>query len=243
MATQIVKGKDGEIELDGAAIGNITGWNLEENIATNEVTVIGDDGRQYESTLLDWTGRADALYHPEVNSAGMIAVGDRVKLRLHPEGQHLGVYREGTCIVDNISQRGNVGTLHTISFSFRGSGKMIDNDSGGTQPPVGEIYGWAGAAASLPLDPGAIPSSFTRFDFAGNYDHRIQVNVPQNSAWTALVPTGREPGRILYEGAATIDGSVYLSRSVVTVGGVDFSQYTLHNLGSDGTFAFRFIRV
>ena len=208
MATQTIRGMDGELELAGAVVGNLTGWTLDERVDTDEVTVIGDSGKRFEATLFHWTGRADALFHHDLH--GQIEAGQSIKLRLHPEGDHLGEYREGDCIIDSIGRRADTSSLYSITFSFRGSGVVVDQ-SGGTGPPVARLYGYAGSNAAIGLPTSALPSAFTRVDFTGAYSHRIEVEVPAGEYWLCLVPTGREPTEIVTESVVDLDGSKFLS--------------------------------
>ena len=84
-------GNDGVITVDGTAIVELRGWEVEENADRLEDTVLGDANRTYKAGLKDVRGTIDCRYDKADAGQTPLVVGDEPALVLRPEGTGAGL--------------------------------------------------------------------------------------------------------------------------------------------------------
>lgn len=117
-------GNEGTVKVASNAVAEVTGWTYDENdIDVAQVATMGDTATSYlASGIKDGGGSIECLWD-ETDSTGQGALtpGSTVTLNLYPEGATTGdTYYTGSVVVDNVSRKGGVTGLVTISFTFKG---------------------------------------------------------------------------------------------------------------------------
>lgn len=133
-------GQSGVLKLDNAAgslqtVGEVTSFSIEHTVNTVESTAMGDQYREFKTSVNEWTGSADVyLSSDDVTALGNVFVGNgagvgtseaTLTLEAYPGGNTTGYPKlSGEVIVTGFSVTSEMEGMVTASLSFQGTGAL-----------------------------------------------------------------------------------------------------------------------
>jgi hypothetical protein len=134
-------GQSGVIKMDTAAgtataLAEVTAFSIDHTVNTIESSAMGDQYRQYRTSINEWSGSADIyLSSDEIsnfgdsvlvgNGAGAGSNGATITLEAYPGGDTAGFPKlSGEVIVTGFSVSSEMEGMVTASISFQGTGAL-----------------------------------------------------------------------------------------------------------------------
>ena len=137
-------GQTGVIKMDNTsgtatAIAEVTAFSIDHTVNTVESTAMGDQYRQYRTSVNEWSGSADIyLDSTDITNFGAILVGEgaggngtiagveaTVSIEAYPGGDTAGFPKlSGEVIVTGFSVSAEMEGMVTATISFQGTGAL-----------------------------------------------------------------------------------------------------------------------
>jgi hypothetical protein len=120
-------GKDGAIEVGGAAIGELRSFSVDITADTVEDTVMGDDWKTRKAMHKDFSGEATVLHDPGDTGQVACIIGNTISLELFPAGETSGYSKiSGSAIVTGRRVSSQYDGLTEMVIQYEGSGAAVD---------------------------------------------------------------------------------------------------------------------
>lgn len=123
-------GKKARLAKNGVAMSHTTGWEVNVNLDTDEITAQGDDWKDFIAGCAEWDGKVDCLFDP--TNAEQKALMDNIVAAV--PGTKLtdvqfwledsGDYFSGDLLITSFPVSTGIGGKVTSSFSFKGCGPL-----------------------------------------------------------------------------------------------------------------------
>lgn len=129
-------GKNGKVKVGsgaGTAVLAVRRWNVRENLATDDLTAMGDDWQSHATGIPGWTGTMDVvLDRTDAGGQGVLTIGASVELKLYSDGDGAGkTYFAGTASITDIGVDTNFQGAVIKNVGFTGNGALTENLVGG----------------------------------------------------------------------------------------------------------------
>ena len=125
-----IHGKVARVGKGGVEMANTTGWEINLNVDTDEITAQGDDWKDFLAGCAEWDGKIDCLFDPAnpeqkalMDNIVAAIPGTRltdVRFRLEDSDD----YFSGHLIITSFPVSTGIGGKVTSSFSFKGCGPL-----------------------------------------------------------------------------------------------------------------------
>ena len=128
-----IVGKNGVVKGGTAgsesAIGEVTGFSINQTADTIETSTMGSGDRTYVSSLKSFSGSVDVLHSvASGDNQSEFAVGSSLQLELYPNGTASGEkYFEGTVLCTGKDVTSTFNDMVTATYSFQGTGALAEN--------------------------------------------------------------------------------------------------------------------
>jgi len=125
-----IVGKNGVVKGGTAgsesAIGEVTGFSINQTADTIETSTMGSADRSYVTSLKSFSGSVDVLHSVTAgDNQSEFAVGSSLQLELYPNGTASGEkYFEGTVLCTGKDVTSTFNDMVTATFSFQGTGQL-----------------------------------------------------------------------------------------------------------------------
>lgn len=120
-------GKDGVVELGGAAVAQVRSWTLSESAETLDCSHMGNNGwRSFQAGMNTWEGNCDLVWDEQDLVAGL-DVGSTVTLTLYPNPANYATpaisdhRMTGSVIITGMEITADYDGLIEASVSFQGT--------------------------------------------------------------------------------------------------------------------------
>lgn len=126
-------GNEGKVKIGANAVAEIRGWEVQEQAATVDDTVMGDEWNTHKVTQKGWTASANCLWdETDANGQEACTVGASVVLNLYPEGDGAGdSYYTGTATVTQVGASAVHDGIVERAIQFTGNGALSRTTVGG----------------------------------------------------------------------------------------------------------------
>jgi len=124
MATH--RGNDGKVKIGANTVAEVTGYTLNEGVATMDDSAIGDAADTHLVGSTNWNAEISCWWD-ETDTNGQVAmtIGASVAVQLHPEGDDSGdTYKHGTATVTEIVQEVRRNQTVSVTFRCQGNGAL-----------------------------------------------------------------------------------------------------------------------
>lgn len=123
----VFHGKNGEVEFNSLAVGEVTAWSYSEKAELADATAMGDTTKTYKTGVTDGSGsvtcRMSVVEAGGVQDTGQADVdtGDEVEVTLYPAG-NTSTYTKftGNVVVTGIDRGADLGSVGEFTFTFQG---------------------------------------------------------------------------------------------------------------------------
>lgn len=116
-------GNTGAVYSGANAVAEVTGWSYSTTTDLADDTAIGDSARSYvASGIVDGSGTINCHWDAtDTNGQETLTEGSTVTLHIYPEGNtSTNTEYEGDVIIESIERSGDIGSIVSASFSFKG---------------------------------------------------------------------------------------------------------------------------
>lgn len=120
------KGSEGVVIVGTSAVAELRGWDINENAALIDDTILADAWETKKAGNKNWSGSANCWWdETDTNGQEVLTVGAEVTLKFQMEGTGTGAtYKYGTAIVNQVRGAGAINGINERSFNFTGNGAL-----------------------------------------------------------------------------------------------------------------------
>ena len=123
----VVKGKDGVVNVGTTAVGNLKEWTAEVTATQADTTVNGEDWMTTVELQNGWTANISGLYNPGDAAQAGLTAGSEIAVALYPQGAGTGnVQLTGQAQIVTFSRTGGTDNVATYTASLQGNGALTE---------------------------------------------------------------------------------------------------------------------
>lgn len=129
--TTTYNGQNGVVKYDvsgsATAVAEVRSFTIDQETATVESTVMGDNARSYLASLTQFSGTMDVFFRDDDTAANALFAGigaDAATLEVYPSGETTGIKLSGEIIITGHSVTSNFDGMVEASVSFQGTGAL-----------------------------------------------------------------------------------------------------------------------
>jgi predicted secreted protein len=133
--TTTYNGQSGVVKYDvsgtATAVAEVRSFTIDQETATVENTVMGDNDRTYLPSLSQFSGTMDVFFRDDDAAANALFAGigaDAATLEVFPSGETTGIKLSGEIIITGHSITSNFDGMVEASVSFQGTGALTKAD-------------------------------------------------------------------------------------------------------------------
>jgi len=134
--TTTYNGQNGVVKYDvsgtATAVAEVRSFTIDQETATVENTVMGDNSRTYLPSLTQFSGSMDVYFRDDDNAANALFAGigaDAATLEVFPSGETTGMKLSGEIIVTGHSITSNFDGMVEASVTFQGTGALTKTET------------------------------------------------------------------------------------------------------------------
>jgi hypothetical protein len=122
-------GNAGVFRSGANPVGEIRSWSVEQQMDTNDDTVMGDSWRTFKTSLKSWTASADALFDDtDTNGQNTLVIGASITVSFLMEGTGALAHRlTGTALITGRTINTSYDGLVEASFTLQGTGTLTED--------------------------------------------------------------------------------------------------------------------